>query len=120
MELAKEQIIVAFEQSEKEVTDLRQRTKEGLMTAKLNGKQLGRKSNSKVDVRKKKPIMEIIKEKSKDFNGQNNDKEVIAIINSTLITINDKHNHNSKISAHISRNTYYKYKKELSEKIQEE
>lgn len=44
MTLAKEQIKLAFEQSEKEVADLHQRTREGLVTAKLNGKQ--------VDVRK--------------------------------------------------------------------
>ena len=39
--LAKEQIKLAFEQSEKEVHDLRQRTREGLQTAKLAGKQIG-------------------------------------------------------------------------------
>ena len=43
MTLAKEQIKLAFEQSEKEVADLHQRTCEGLVTAKLNGKQVGRK-----------------------------------------------------------------------------
>ena len=35
--LAKEQIQIAFAQAEKEVLDLHQRTKEGLLTAKLNG-----------------------------------------------------------------------------------
>lgn len=41
MALAKEQIKLAFEQSEKEVADLHQRTREGLVTAKLNiGKSL--------------------------------------------------------------------------------
>ena len=43
MALAKEQIKLAFEQSEKEVADLHQRTREGLLTARLNGKQVGRK-----------------------------------------------------------------------------
>lgn len=37
MELAKEQIRIAFEQAEKEVQDLRQRTKEGIETAGING-----------------------------------------------------------------------------------
>ena len=41
MALAKEQIRIAFEQSEKEVEDLHQRTKEGIATARLNGKQIG-------------------------------------------------------------------------------
>ena len=40
MELAKEQIIIAFEQSEKEVSDLHQRTREGIETARLKGKQI--------------------------------------------------------------------------------
>lgn len=39
--LAKEQIKLAFQQAEKEVNDLRQRTKEGIETARLNGKQIG-------------------------------------------------------------------------------
>lgn len=39
MELAKEQIILAFEQSEKEISDLHQRTKEGIQTARLSGKK---------------------------------------------------------------------------------
>lgn len=113
MELAKEQIIVAFEQSEKEVADLCQRTKEGLMTARINGKQLGRKPNSKIDVKKKKPIMDIIREKSRDFNGHNTDKEVLAILDNTNITIKDRRNQELKVSAHLSKNTYYKYKKEI-------
>ena len=39
MALAKEQIRIAFEQSEKEVEDLHQRTREGIATARLNGKR---------------------------------------------------------------------------------
>ena len=41
MLLAEEQIKIAFAQSEKEVEDLHQRVKEGLETARLNGKQVG-------------------------------------------------------------------------------
>lgn len=40
--LAEQQILLAFEQSEKEVLDLRQRTKEGIITAKSKGKIVGR------------------------------------------------------------------------------
>ena len=43
-ELAKEQIRIAFEQAEKEVLDLRQRTIEGLQTARLAGRVGGRPS----------------------------------------------------------------------------
>ena len=50
MALAKEQIRIAFEQAEKEVEDLHQRTKEGMETARLDGKQIGRKKGSKINV----------------------------------------------------------------------
>ena len=43
MELAKEQIRLAFIQAQKEVDDLRQRTKEGIETARRDGKQIVQK-----------------------------------------------------------------------------
>ena len=52
MALAKEQIRLAFEQSEKEVEDLHQRTKEGIETARLNGKQIGQKAGAKLTTKK--------------------------------------------------------------------
>ena len=52
MALAKEQIKLAFEQSEKEVADLHQRTREGLLTARLNGKQVGRKKGIGFETKK--------------------------------------------------------------------
>ena len=52
MALAKEQIKLAFEQSEKEVKDLHQRTKEGIETARLNGKQIGQVKGAKLITRK--------------------------------------------------------------------
>lgn len=92
--LAREQIRLAFDQSEKEVKDLQQRTKEGLQTAVLNGKKLGRESGAKVETKKAKAAKKKILELSQDFNGTNNDAEVMKILG-------------------ISRNTYYKYKGEL-------
>ena len=94
MALAKEQIRLAFEQSEKEVQDLHQRTKEGIETARLNGKQIGQKQGAKLDTKKSKAAKEIIKRYSKDFDGQLEDQAVIKL-------------------AEISRNTYYNYKREL-------
>ena len=41
LNLAEKQIRLAFEQSQKEVDDLRQRTREGIETARKNGKQIG-------------------------------------------------------------------------------
>ena len=54
MALAKEHIRLAFEQSAKEVKDLQQRTKEGVETARLNGKQIGRRHDSKIITKKSK------------------------------------------------------------------
>lgn len=96
MELAKEQIPLAFEQSEKEVEDLHQRTREGIETARLNGKQIGRKKDTKITTKKSIAAKEIIRKHSKDFNGTLDDTDVIQL-------------------AGLSRNTYYKYKRELLE-----
>ena len=98
MALAKEQIRLAFLQSEKEVKDLHQRTKEGIETARLNGKQIGQKKGSKLNVKKSAPSKEIILKHSKDFGGNLNDIECIKLTG-------------------LSRNTYYKYKRELKESI---
>lgn len=92
--LAEKQISLAFEQSEKEVKDLHQRTKEGIESARLKGKQIGRKEGAKVTTKKSIAGKESILKYSKDFNGSLDDTEVM------------------KLSG-LSRNTYYKYKKEL-------
>ena len=92
--LAEKQIRIAFEQAQKEVDDLRQRTREGIETARLNGKQIGQRPGNKLKVKKEGPAKEKIMKFSKDFNGALADNECIKLIG-------------------ISRNTYYKYKKEL-------
>ena len=94
--LAQEQIKLAFEQAEKEVMDLRQRTKEGIETARLNGKQIGQVKGSKLTTKKSIAAKEGIKKYSKDFNGTLKDTEVMKLVG-------------------ISRNSYYKYKRELIE-----
>lgn len=96
--LAEQQIKKAFEQAEKEVADLHQRTKEGIETARLNGKQIGQKSGIKLNIKKEAPAKEKIRKLSKDFEGSLSDSECILLIG-------------------ISRNTYYKYKRELKEMI---
>ena len=67
--LAKEQIRLAFEQAEKEVEDLHQRTKEGIETAKLAGKQIGKSKGDTWETKKSKEVKQIILKHSKDFNG---------------------------------------------------
>jgi len=96
MELAKEQIRLAFEQSQKEVDDLHTRVSQGIETARLNGKQIGGKVGSKYNVKKSEQAKSEIRKYSKDFNGTLNDIEVIKLTG-------------------ISRKTYYKYKKELKD-----
>ena len=94
--LAKEQIRLAFQQSEKEVADLHQRTKEGLITAKLNGKQVGQKQGAKLTTKKSIAAKEVIAKHSKDFNGTLSDIDVMKLTG-------------------LSRNSYYKYKAEMKE-----
>lgn len=96
MSLAKEQIRLAFIQAEKEVKDLQQRTKEGIETARLKGKQIGLEKGTKLITKKSIEAKEQIQKYSKDFNGLLKDVEVMKLIG-------------------ISRNSYYKYKKELTE-----
>ena len=94
LELAKEQIRLAFLQSEKEVEDLHQRTREGILTAKLNGKQIGGKEGVKLTTQKSIAAKEIIRTHSKDFGGSLSDAECIKL-------------------AGISRNSFYKYKAKI-------
>ncbi len=99
--LAKEQIKLVFMQSEKEVSDIHQRTKEGIETARLNGKQIGQKKGIKLTTKKSIEAKEQILKYSKDFQGSLNDVEAIKLIG-------------------LARNTYYKYKKELVEELEHE
>ena len=101
MELAREQIRLSFEQSEKEVSDLHQRTREGIQTARLNGKQIGQKPGAKLVTKKSLKAKEEIKKYSRDFNGTLNDAECIRLLG-------------------IARNTYYRYKRQLKEGLADE
>lgn len=100
--LAERQIIIAFDQAEKEVMDLRQRTKEGIREAKRkaleNGEEfkIGVEKGTKLVTKKSIQAKEQIKKYSKDFDGTLKDTEVIKLVG-------------------IARNSYYKYKKELTE-----
>lgn len=114
--LAEKQIVIAFEQAEKEVSDLQQRTKEGLRTAKENGIQLGQKQGAKLNVKKSEPIKEIIKRKSKDFGGYCSDIDVMSILANSTVKIIQNGN-TVEVSAKLSRNTYYKYKREIAEEL---
>jgi DNA invertase Pin-like site-specific DNA recombinase len=96
MELAREQIRIAFEQAEKEVSDLRQRTIEGIETARLNGKQIGQPRGATYETRKGKAAKEIIRKHNRSFGGSLTDAETMK-------------------QAGISRKSFYKYKREIRE-----
>ena len=94
MNLAKEQIVIAFKQSEKEVKDLQQRTKEGMQVAKANGKQIGRVAGVIIETEKAKECKRGILKHSKKFGGTLNNKECMAMLD-------------------IAKATFYKYVQEL-------
>lgn len=96
--LAREQIRLAFEQAEKEVADLHQRTKEGIETARLNGKQIGLPKGTKLITKKSIEYKSVIRKYSRDFDGLLSDADVIKLTG-------------------LARNTYYKYKRELHESV---
>ena len=94
MSLAKEQIRLAFEQAQKEVEDLHQRTKEGIETARLNGKQIGQPRGARLTTKKSVRAKEIIRKYSQDFEGTLSDVDVMKLIG-------------------CARGSYYKYKREM-------
>lgn len=98
MELAKEQIRLAFEQAEKEVKDLHQRTREGIETARLNGRQIGHPIGTTYETQKAKRAKQIILKHNKSFGGSLDDAETMK-------------------QSGISRKSFYKYKRELREKL---
>jgi len=94
MALAEEQIKTAFDQAEKEVTDLHGRISEGMREAKKNGIRIGLPKGTTLTTKKSIESKGIIQKHSKDFGGSLDDPDVMKLCG-------------------CSRNSYYKYKKEL-------
>lgn len=94
--LAKEQIRLAFVKAEEEVVRLRERTKEGIETARLNGKQIGGIEGKRLVTKKSIAAKNTILTHAKDFGGNLSDVELMKLTG-------------------LARNTYYKYKRELRE-----
>ena len=94
MALAEEQIKAAFEQSEKEVTDLHSRISQGMREAKKNGVKIGLPQGTTLITKKALECIAIIKKHSKDFGGSLEDPDVMKLCG-------------------CSRNSYYKYKRGL-------
>ena len=99
MALAEEQIKAAFDQAEKEVTDLHSRISQGMREAKKNGTKIGLSKGTSLTTKKSVECKAIILKHSKDFSGSLDDPDVLKLCG-------------------CSRNSYYKYKKEI--KVDEE
>ena len=96
MALAEEQIKAAFDQAEKEVTDLHSRISQGIREAKNNGTSIGLTKGTTLTTKKSINCKNIIQKHSKDFGGSLEDPDVIKLCG-------------------CSRNSYYKYKRDVKE-----
>ena len=113
MKLAERQIQLAFEMAQKEVDFLHKRTSEGVQKAieryhreemlglpheaEMPGAKEGRRLTTRKSIEKKK----LIQKHSKTFGGSLSDAEVMQM-------------------AHIARNSYYKYKREIKSELEAE
>lgn len=90
----KQDICLAFEQAQKEVEYLHARVKEGIDRARGEGKQIGGVAGKKLTTKKSVEKKAEIQKHSIDFGGTLNDVDCMKL-------------------TRLSRNTYYKYKREL-------
>ena len=97
--LATKQIELAFQQAQKEVDDLKQRTAEGIETARRKGKQIGTPQGAVLNVKKKAPAMKVIRENSVRFGGTLNDTQCAR-------------------AAGVCRKTFYKYLYEIESRAE--
>ena len=91
-DLAKMDIELAFQQAQKEVDDLHERTQEGIREVKRQNEQYIAKLTTKKSIEKKAEILK----HSVDFGGSLNDTDCMKLTG-------------------LARNTFYKYKRELKE-----
>ena len=94
IDLAREQIEIAFRTAQAEVDFLHQRTSEGVRKAQAQGKQVGRKQGARIETKKAKAAKEIIRQHAKDFGGSLNDVECMKLTG-------------------VARNSYYRYKSDI-------
>lgn len=92
--LAAEQIKIAFNQAQREIDYLHQRTKEGIETARRKGKQIGQKQGTKLVTKKSIEAKKKIKKYNISFGGNLNNEQTYKFIG-------------------LAKNTFYKYKAEL-------
>lgn len=98
MRMLERNIRLAFEQSEKEVKDLQQRTKEGMKTAVMNGRKPGIESGRRLVTKKSVEAKDYIRKHSKVFGGEMTNEQCWRL-------------------AGISKDSFYKYKRELEAEL---
>ena len=96
--LAQQQVKIAFDQAQKEVDDLHQRTSEGIRKAKERGARIGTEKGRTLVTKKSIAAKELIRKHSKTFGGSLSDGQCMKMVG-------------------ISRNTYYKYKSEIKQEM---
>ena len=97
--LAEKQIHLAFEQAEKEVKAISARTREGMKVSGAAKKISNSKKGTNYIVKKADFSKKMITKYSRSFDGQLSDVDCIRLIG-------------------LSRNTYYKYKREINEEYE--
>jgi len=97
MAKVEQDIYAAFERAQKEVDFLHQRTKEGIEVARENGKRIGLPKGGKLTTAKSLKAKEIIRKHCVTFVGNLCDTDCVKL-------------------AGVSRNTYFKYKREMLQK----
>ena len=94
--VAEKQIYLAFERAQAERDLLSKRTSEGLKQAKLMGKQIGRRKGDKIETKKKKKAIKIIRKYYKPLGGDLTATQCFLLCN-------------------IAKSTFYRYIDELRE-----
>ena len=94
IKLAEKQIIITFNQSSR----FKRKNQRSIKRKKKQGVILGMRKGATFETQKSKEMKIQIEKLSRSFNGTLKDYEVISLLR-------------------LSRKTYYKYKKEMSEKI---
>lgn len=99
--LAEADIKLAFEQSAKEVADLRERTRQGVAKARENGKTLGRPAGRTYVTKKAVESKKVMRQHCKEFGGSLTDAQCRKMLG-------------------ISKESYYKYKRQIREDVLKE
>lgn len=94
IDLAREQIQLAFQTAQHELDFLHQRTREGVRKAQADGKKVGRAEGTHIETQKAKECKPLILKHSKSFGGSLSDEELKKMLG-------------------ISYGSLYKYKREL-------